>query len=326
MYRPEHRGRSLAMATFIPYMGPALGPIIGGCISQHLQWGWLFWILSMFDAVIVLVGICFLPECYSPALLREKAALQRRNASNAVPQSKRTFMLDKAFYQDLGTGLGANLIRPLWLLVCRPAIQVIALIMALNFAIYCLLLSTYATLWIERYGESETISSLNYIAIAIGTIAASQVGGALMDWIYRALKERHNGETTPEFRVPFLIPGVILIPVGIFLYGWSAEKRLTWIIVDVGTAIFVWGSFMLAQGMMAYLLDEFEHAASANAAARMLSNILGFVFPIFAPSMYASLGYGWANSVLGFIFVAVGLPIPILLWVYGPRLRAIGRT
>ncbi|KAJ5801829.1 MFS general substrate transporter [Penicillium psychrosexuale] len=321
MYRPEHRGRSLAMATFIPYMGPALGPIIGGVISQHLQWGWLFWILSMFDAAIVLVGICFLPECYTPALLRKKAAHERRNASNAAPPSKRKFMLDKAFYQDLGARLGANLIRPLWLLVYRPAIQVIALIMALNFAIYCLLLSTYATLWIERYGESETISSLNYISIAIGTIAASQ--GEAYSWTGFI---RHNGETTPEFRVPFLIPGVILIPVGIFLYGWSAEKRLTWVVVDVGTAIFVLGSFMLAQGMLAYLLDEFKHAASANAAARMLSNILGFVFPIFAPSMYASLGYGWGNSVLGFIFVVVGLPIPIMLWVYGPRLRAIGRT
>jgi MFS family permease len=325
MYRPEHRGRSLALATFIPYIGPALGPIVGGVISQHLQWGWLFWTLSMFDAAIVLVGFCFFPECYTPALLRKKAALQRSDISGAPP-SNRKFMLDKAFYQDLGARLRANLIRPLWLLVYRPAIQVIALIMALNFAIYCLLLSTYATLWIERYGESETISSLNYIAIAVGTIGASQAGGILMDWIYASLKERNNGETTPEFRVPFLIPAVILIPVGLFLYGWSAEKRLPWIVVDIGTAIFVCGSFMLAQGMLAYLLDEFKHAASANAAARMLSNILGFVFPIFAPSMYASLGYGWANSLLGFIFVAVGMPIPVMLWYYGPRLRAIGRT
>ncbi|PYI16009.1 MFS general substrate transporter [Aspergillus violaceofuscus CBS 115571] len=304
MYRPEHQGHSLALATFIPYLGPALGPIIGGVISQHLP------------------------------LLRKKTALHRhlQDAANTPLSSfskrRLTLLLDKAFYQNLSTRLGAHLIRPLGLLVCRPAIQVIALIMALNFAIYCLLLSTYTTLWIERYGESATVSSLNYFAIAIGTITASQVGGHLMDWIYQALKTRHHDATpTPEFRVPFLIPSVLLVPVGIFLYGWSAEKRLHWVVVNVGTAIFVTGSFILSQDMLAYLLDEFTtHTASANTAAHMLSNILGFAFPIFAPDLYAALGYGWGNSLLGFIFVAVGWPIPVILWIYRSRLRAIKRS
>ncbi|ATY63076.1 mfs multidrug transporter [Cordyceps militaris] len=51
------------------------------------------------------------------------------------------------------------------------------------------------------------------------------------------------------------------------------------------------GGFLLGQVMLAYLLDEFKHAASANAAASMLSSIICFVFSIFAPSMYNALGY-----------------------------------
>lgn len=42
MYRKEDRGKSLAIATFVPYLGPALGPIIGGAITQKLDWPWLF--------------------------------------------------------------------------------------------------------------------------------------------------------------------------------------------------------------------------------------------------------------------------------------------
>ncbi|THC93430.1 hypothetical protein EYZ11_007089 [Aspergillus tanneri] len=316
MYRAEYRGRSLAVATFIPYLGPALGPILGGVIAQHLQWGWLFWILSMFDAVILVVGCFLLPECYTPPLLRHKAAVEHQISTSA---------LSNTFYRDLASQLGPSLIRPLRLLVYRPAIQVIAIVMAFNFAIYCLMLSTYADLWRKQYGESPTISSLNYIAIAIGTVGASQVGGHLMDWIYRVLRDRANGQTSPEFRAPFLVPAVLLAPTGLFLYGWSAEKHLSWVAVDVGTALFTCGSFMLTQGILAYLLDEFKHAASANAAARMLSNILGFVFPIFAPQMYQRLGYGWGNSVLGFVFLVVGDPLPVVLWVYGGRLRAYGR-
>jgi hypothetical protein len=64
--------------------------------------------------------------------------------------------------------------------------------------------------------------------------------------------------------------------------------------VDLGAAIFTMGSFVFSQGVFAYLLDEFQdHAASANAATRMLSYILGFAFPLFAPELFDTFGYGW---------------------------------
>ncbi|GJC77398.1 putative efflux pump mfs2 [Colletotrichum liriopes] len=198
--------------------------------------------------------------------------------------------------------------------------------MALNFGIYCLLLSTFATLWITRYGQSEFSSTLHYIAISVGTTLATQVGGRFMDWVFAKQKSRsRNGITTPEFRLPCSVPGTILIPVGLFWYGWAAETAMHWAMIDVGVAIFVCGSFLLAQAMLAYLLDEFTHAASANAASRMLSNILGFVFPIFAPQMFGRLGYGWGNSLLAFLFVGFGCPVLLLLWVWGAKLRALGR-
>lgn len=320
IYRAEHRGKSLALATFIPYLGPALGPILGGVIAQHLRWEWLFWILSIFQAAVAVLGLFFFSETYTPALLRKKAAAQR---DPSLTPSQNPW--SKEFARDLFAKLRVNLLRPMLLLVQRPVIQVISLIMALNFAVYILMLSTYASLWIDRYHETETISSLNYIAIAIGCTLATQIGGHLMDWIYRRLRDRNKGETTPEYRIPFLIPAIVLMPAGLFWYGWSAENGISWVMVDFGVAIFTCGSFILSQGMVAYLLDEFQHAASANAAARTLSYILGFAFPIFAPQMYDRLGYGWGNSLLAFVFLAIGAPAPLLLWIWGSKLRAWGR-
>lgn len=37
--------------------------------------------------------------------------------------------------------------------------------------------------------------------------------------------------------------------------------------------------------------------------------------------MYDQLGFGWGNSLLGFIAIVVGIPAPIMLWFYGPKLR-----
>ena len=49
-WRPEERGKSLSLYTFIPLLGPTVGPIIGGVISQHSTWRWSFWSTSAFDA------------------------------------------------------------------------------------------------------------------------------------------------------------------------------------------------------------------------------------------------------------------------------------
>lgn len=321
MYRAEHRGKSLAIATFIPYLGPAIGPILGGVISQNLRWEWSFWILSLLEAAITMAGLLLFIETYTPTLLRRKAAAQRYDASLAPSKVVKVHV----FYRDLSERLKPSILRPILLLIKRPVIQVVSLIVSLNFGVYCLMLSTYASLWTDRYGESETISSLNYIAIAIGTTIASQAGGYFMDWIYRKLRTRNKGQASPEYRAPFMVPGVMLVPIGLFWYGWSADKSMSWVMVDAGAAIYTCGSFIITQGMLAYLLDEIEHAASANAASRMLSNICGFAFPIFAPQMYNRLGYGWGNSLLGFVFIALGVPTPLFLWIWGSKLRALGQ-
>ena len=45
------------------------------------------------------------------------------------------------------------------------------------------------------------------------------------DYLYRRLKEKNGGVGRPEFRAPMILPGALLVPVGIFMYGWGAEVR-----------------------------------------------------------------------------------------------------
>ncbi|KAF4835247.1 putative transporter [Colletotrichum tropicale] len=319
MYRAEDRGKSQAIASLIPYFGPALGPIVGGLIANHVQWPWLFWILSMFSAGNTILGLFCVQETYTPVLLQRKRRLQ----SEMVPSTEAMFR--GAAYRDLHARLSTNMLRPLKLFVRRPVILVISWIWAISFGLYVLVLSSFATLWIERHGQSETQSTLNYIALAVGITISSQVGGPLMDRIFRYLRTRANGVATPEFRAPYMAIGVILLPAGLFWYGWAAERGMHWAFVDVGAAIFTCGTFITGSGIGAYLIDEFKHAASANAAARMLSNVLGFVFPIFAPQLFKALGYGWGNSLLASIFMVLGLPAPLVLWFWGERLRNLGK-
>ena len=80
---------------------------------------------------------------------------------------------------------------------------------------------------------------------------------------------------------------------------------------DIGVAI------------QSYVIDTYTtYAASAVAAITVLRNVAGFAFPLFAPSLYGALGYGWGNSILGFVAIAVGGPAPWIFWRYGPNFRA----
>ncbi|KAI0182200.1 major facilitator superfamily domain-containing protein [Xylaria flabelliformis] len=323
MYPSKYRGRSLALASLLSYLGPALGPIIGGLLTQLLAWPYLFYVVSIFNAVITFLGFFIVKESYTPVLLQRKRAKQSMSEGHDLMHSKTSTW---AARRDIASRFWAHFTRPFAQLIQRPIVQVISFSLALEFGIYSLVLSTYATLWTDRYGQSQLISSLHYISISIGTTASAQAGGRFLDYVYRRLRRRNNGIGKPEFRAPCMVPAALLIPTGLLLYGWSAQHRLYFIAVDIGAAIFTCGAFMFTEAVLAYLLDEFtEHGASANAASRSLSYILGFVFPLFAPQLYDRLEYGWGNSVLTLVWVVLGFPIPVLLWLFGEKLRAKGR-
>ena len=218
-------------------------------------------------------------------------------------------------------------IRPFKFLGTQPIVQILALYMAYLFGVLYLILSTFPLLWTERYHESIGIGGLNYISLALGLLIGCQIAGPLIDIVYRRLKYRNNGEGRPEFRIPLMAPGAILLPCGIFLYGWSAQYHTHWIVPNIGTALFGAGVVIGFQCIQTYLIDGYTmFAASALAGATVLRSCAGFGFPLFAPYMYEKLDYGWGNSVLGFIAIGIGLPAPMLLWIYGQRLRSRARA
>lgn len=133
---------------------------------------------------------------------------------------------------------------------------------------------------------------------------------------------KNNNTGRPEFRIPLMIPGSVLVPTGLFIYGWTAQYHTHWIGPNIGAALFAAGVIIGFQCIQTYLVDTYtRYAASAVAAATVLRSLAGFGFPLFAPYMYSKLDYGWGNSLLGFVAVALGVPAPILFWVFGKRLR-----
>ncbi|KAJ8613473.1 hypothetical protein MRB53_036958 [Persea americana] len=163
-------------------------------------------------------------------------------------------------------------------------------------------------------------------AKSIQGINMQQITAPINDAIYRRLRARNNGVGLPEFRCVVMLPGACLVPIGLFLYGWTAQEKVFWLAPNVGAAIFSAGVIVGFQSVQTYIVDAYtKYAASAVAAATILRSLAGFGFPLFGPSMYRALDYGWGNSVIAFVGIVLGLPAPMVLWFFGARLRAKSR-
>ncbi|KPM41351.1 putative transporter [Neonectria ditissima] len=322
----EQRGRSLGMYLLIPLLGAAVGPIIGGFMAARTTWRWMFWSTSIFQAVMILVSFASFRETYAPVILRARAEKLRRETGD---QEYKTLEERLYGHKSALSVLGRSLTRPVRLLAFHPIIQISAVISAFYYGILYILLSTLSTLWVDQYHQSVEISGLHYIACALGEIAGSQIGGPLMDYIFRRMQASRDTSSrtdelyVPEFRIPLMFPGAFVAPFGLLLYGWTAQYQLHWLVVDVGVFIVTFGMQIAGMPLTAYVIDAYgEHTSSAAAAQQFLKSLTAFLFPLFAPKMFEVMGYGWGSTSMALAGLSLGFPAPLILWYYGARLRA----
>ncbi|OTB00873.1 hypothetical protein M426DRAFT_266872 [Hypoxylon sp. CI-4A] len=316
LWGAEERGRAFAIFMAAPLLGPALGPICGAFISQGTTWRWIFFMVSIASAVVIVLAVFFLQETFEPRIqtvLRRK--MEGENTTEKQPAKQRVMN----FLQLMRT----HLQRPLRMLGTQVIVQLLAGYMALLYGTMFLFLFMYPLMWTEYYGESIGIGSLNYLSLAIGLILGVNVAGHLNDYIYGKLKTRNHGVGRPEFRVPAMVLGTILVPVGLLWWGWSGQAKLHWIMPNIGGLIFAMGVYVCSGCVSVYTIDTYtQYAASAISTNLIMRSLTAAFFPLFAPYMFDALGFGLGATVLAGGFAAAGTFVVVLLWFFGERLRA----
>ncbi|KAF3350840.1 hypothetical protein VdG2_01304 [Verticillium dahliae VDG2] len=269
LFTAEERGRAMGMYSLTPLLGPALGPIAGGYVTQETTWRRIFYSTTILTATIQAVGFFVLQETFTPVLLARRRARLIQQTGNEALHTEFDHP-DRTARATLATALT----RPFRLLATQLIIQCLALYMMYLYGLMYLVLSTFPALWEDVYRQPVGRAGLNYLSLGIGFFLGAQLCAPLQDRVYALLKRRRGARTH-------------------------------WLGPNAGAGLFAMGTIIGFQCVQGFLVDSYaRYAASAVGAATVLRSLAGFGFPLFGPDVYASLG-SWNGPLFAGFYAAL---------------------
>ncbi|KAA1478672.1 MFS general substrate transporter [Dentipellis sp. KUC8613] len=297
VWHPAQRGQALAIYALAPLLGPVVGPVAGAWIAQDSTWRWVFWSTTVVDACIGIVGFLYLRESFAPVLLERKAALIRASNSDKPNLVVRTIYSNQDRHWK--TILKNALIRPLRLFALEPIVQLMGSYLAFVYGLLYLFITTLPAIFQSTYHQRVGPSGLHYIALGLGLGVGAQLGARLLDRSFVYFSSKNGGVAKPEYRLPPMIPTTLLLPAGLLITGWTAQEHVFWLVPDIGISLVGASVILTNLCLQSFIIDTFTlYAASALAATTFLRSLAGFAFPLFAPALFAALGYGKGDTVL----------------------------
>lgn len=334
LFRPEERGAAMSLAMALPLLAPPTAPIIGSFISAALGWRWAIWIVIIPSALVALLLLIVYRETHGPTIERK-----RNKKANRDDASKETDQSQRPGLENL-TGHSATraFLRPLTLLFFAPSVSISTIYMALAYGMFYIVMATLTEALEGVYGFEPSLVGLGFLGLGMDITASSRLicanwclaaSGMIIGTVaygsfadrYLEYRARLKGKGAPEDRLPFLLFGAATLPFGYLLYGWSLQYRLHWMAPIIGTALLGFSWMLVQISIENYLADAFENwSASAISIIVILRASTGAILPLAAVPLYQKLGYGWGNTLLGFLG-AVFIPMLVLLVLRGERLR-----
>lgn len=113
-----------------------------------------------------------------------------------------------------------------------------------------------------------------------------------------------------------------MLPVGYFMFGWTARHSVHWIASLIGVTILVTSNFIIFQSIFVYLpLSYPKYAASLFAANDLSRSLFAAACVLFSRPMFINLGIGGGVSLLAGLS-CLGVLGMFYLWRYGAWLRS----
>jgi MFS family permease len=236
LWPQRSRANSVLFFLLAPFLGTAIGPLVGGFAAQHKGWRWTQWCI-LFIGMAAWVGGLTMQETY------KKTILQKRAKRLGIEPPKSNLPSGWARAKIL---LTVTLFRPVHMLLFEPIVLFLSMYSAFTFGVLYAFLPAFTLVFEGVYGFDISKTGLTYLPIGIGCMLAVPTALACDRWIYqkqhaKAVKAGHRG-AAPEHRLYSAMMGGFGVTIGLFWFGWSARKDVHWIVPIIGAAPFGWGN------------------------------------------------------------------------------------
>ncbi|KAJ4985442.1 major facilitator superfamily transporter [Stagonosporopsis vannaccii] len=324
LWTPMERVFAFPMFANAAFLGPIMGPVLGGFIAQStsVTWRWVEWTTLIMSGLVLGLVVIFQPETYAPVLLTWKAQHLRKVTGDQRFVAEMEIR-GEPFLRRLGTAL----YRP-FLLTLEPIVLLVTLYLTVIYIVLFTFLDGYDYIFGEIHGTSPGITGLCFLNIAIGLFGASLWVPMIYKWAKRdmaAIQEQGGSRLPPEFRLWYAMFGAPAIPISLLWMGWTSYSHISiWSPIIAGV-LFGYGVLCVFISSYQYIIDSYEmYAASALTSVTLVRYVTAGGMTVVGIPFYKNMGVHWTLTILGGIS-ALLVPVPYLFYIYGTKIRGMSK-
>ncbi|KAF7732041.1 hypothetical protein EC973_007146 [Apophysomyces ossiformis] len=311
-YPIEKRGAAFGKFIFGVVFGPLLGPILGGLlIMSQESWRATFWFCFAFGIFIFVIIFFFLPETY-----RDNDKFDTFLPTTTSGEDKHD-VSTKEKQQEISKKKSFNPIAP-FLLLRHPFILIASVVSGIFFGSMFAVETIIPVAYQDVYHFNSWQIGLSYLGAGIGNLLGSAVGGRLSDRLLLRARRQRGGTAKVEDRLTAHVwfAALLFNALGLLLFGWSVERKLSVWIAIVAFGIQNFGNNQVMVTVTAYLVDAAPgRGASVTAAANFVRFFVACILTIAANPMTTALGSGWTTTLFACLsWLGAGLLLILKIW------------
>ncbi|KAH7066886.1 major facilitator superfamily domain-containing protein [Paraphoma chrysanthemicola] len=206
LFEPTRMAAPGALVVMAPFLGPCLGPVIGGFSATYTEYKWTQW-STIFLALVAYILVLPTQETHRKVLLKRKA----KKLGLPPPEP------ELAPKEAIKLLLTITLFRPVRMLVSEPIVLLYSIYNAFTFSVLFAFFEAYPFVFMGEYGFEIWQYGLTFLGIGVGVLLGA-VGAIAVDLLVYRKIVRENGERFqkkgPEQRLYIGMIGDLCLPIG----------------------------------------------------------------------------------------------------------------
>lgn len=182
------------------------------------------------------------PETYGKVLLKQRAQRRRKETGN-----DEWYAPIERMNRTIAQSVVRSCSVPFKLLFWEPMCLLLCLYSALLLGIVYLFFGAFPLVFRVNHGFRLYHDGLTFLGLGIGMSLGVLTNPFRKKHYLRLVRdlEEKTGQKgiqpEPEFRLPAAKVGGVLVPIGIFWFGWTTYPSVHWIVPIIGSGVFGFG-------------------------------------------------------------------------------------